>query len=71
VDYRNSEEVISDIKEVIEWLLNLKTLFQRCLGRKVRKGKEGFRGIIEKYAQLIIPEGNSAFMRSIILHNTP
>jgi hypothetical protein len=40
VDYRNSEEVISDIKEVIEWLLNLKYYFDDFWDEKLEKAKK-------------------------------
>ena len=40
VDYRDSEEVISDIKEVIEWLLNLKYYFDDFWDEKLEKAKK-------------------------------
>jgi Archaeal PaREP1/PaREP8 family. len=37
VEYRNPEEVVSDIKEVIEWLLNLKHYFDEFWDEKLEK----------------------------------
>jgi hypothetical protein len=47
VDYRNSEEVISDIKEVIEWLLNLKYYFDDFWDEKLEKAKKDLEELLK------------------------
>ncbi|PVU76927.1 hypothetical protein DDW13_01750 [Acidianus hospitalis] len=40
VDYRNEEEVISDVKEVTEWLINLNQYFSDFWNEKLEKARK-------------------------------
>lgn len=47
VDYRNSEEVVSDIKEVIEWLLNLKRYFDDLWDERLEKARKDLEELLK------------------------
>jgi hypothetical protein len=47
VDYRNPEEVVSDIKEVIEWLLNLKHYFDEFWDERLEKARKDLEELLK------------------------
>jgi len=47
VDYRNSEEVVSDIKEVVEWLLNLKRYFDDLWDERLEKARKDLEELLK------------------------
>jgi Archaeal PaREP1/PaREP8 family. len=47
VDYRNPEEVVSDIKEVVEWLLNLKRYFEEFWDERLEKARKDLEELLK------------------------
>ncbi|MCG2907503.1 MAG: PaREP1 family protein [Sulfolobales archaeon] len=47
VDYRNPEEVVSDIKEVTEWLLNLKRYFDEFWDERLEKARKDLEELLK------------------------
>ena len=47
VDYRNPEEVVSDIKEVVEWLLNLKRYFDDFWDERLEKARKDLEELLK------------------------